>query len=107
MTPDTHTPTAMGAVYMHWNVDLPGPEATPPSTLPEITNILPGDTLVFTGASATITFPDDLMDGESGLAPGTFRVNALADDGSYTYHVAYPGQEAPPATGTVRIGLMR
>ncbi len=107
MTPDTYTSTAMAVAYMHWNVELPSPGNASPSSLPEIVNVLPGDTLVFSGAAATITFAEGLMDSESGPAPGAFRVNPLADDGSYTYHVVYPGEEASPAKDTVRIGLIR
>ena len=105
MTPVTDTPTATAAVYMHWNVTLSAPGETAPSSLPEIVNVLPGDTLVFSGASATVIFPEGLMDAESELAPGTFRIDPLADDGSYIYHVVYPNGEFPPAKGTVHIGL--
>ena len=105
MTPAIDTPTATAAVYMHWNVTLSAPGETAPSSLPEIVNVLPGDTLVFTGASATITFPEGLVDSDVELEPGTFRIDPLADDGSYTYHIVYPGEQTPPAQGTLRIGL--
>ena len=106
MPPDPYTFTTMAAPYMHWNVELPGPGHASSSSLPEIVNVLPGDTLVFCGAAAAIIFPEGLMDSESESAPGIFRVNPLADDGSYTYHVVYPGEEAPRTKGTVRIGLI-
>ena len=105
MTPATHTLTATAAVYMHWNVTLSTPGETAPSSLPEIVNVLPGDTLVFIGATATVVFPDGLMDSEVELSPGTFRVDPLADDGSYTYRIVYPDEQTPPAKGTLRIGL--
>ena len=104
MTPDRYPFTAMAATYMHWNVELPNPGTISAASLPELVNVLPGDTLVFSGADATILFPEGLM--EPGSAPGTFRVDPLADDGPYPYLVVYAGEDAPRTRGTVRIGLL-
>lgn len=85
MTTMTDRPDALAAVYIHWPIAL---AETAEGLLPEpraVLQVLPGDTLVFTGPPATVTFPPGLTIPESGPVPGTFQVHREAQDGCYTY----------------------
>ena len=112
MPPEIHTsqaptPSAMAALPMHWNVDLFPTGDRPVPNPPEIVNILPGDTLVFTGSSATVTFPAGLTVPASGPVPGTFRIAEAAEDGCYAYCIDRASKNPAEATRpTVSIGLV-
>ena len=110
MLPCSHSPSALPALYMHWNIVLtPSTQGLHPDR-DEALNVLPGDTIIFTGAPALVTFPAGTTTPESGPVPGTFQVNALADEGCYAYRIEAPsGGSAPPTPPfqpRIHIGLV-
>ena len=93
MTPCTHIPSAMPGLYMHWNVVLSPSTRGLSAPQTEDLHVLPGDTLIFTGAPAIVTFPPGTTVPASRSVPGTFRINAEAEDGDYAFCIDPPFPE--------------
>ena len=95
----------MEIITIHWNIDLACTEDGLKPDPPEVVNVLPGDTIVFTGATATVTFPPGLTEPLSGPAPGAFKVHPSARDGRFAYRIDGASEEAGSASPSVKIGL--
>ena len=95
----------MEIIVIHWNIDIARTDDGLQPDPPEIDNVLPGDTIVFTGAASTVTFPAGLTEPQSGPVPGAFRINPKARDGRYAYRIDGAAEGAGGASPSVRIGL--
>jgi len=95
----------MEIIVIHWNVAITRTENTLQPNPPEVVNVLPGDSIVFTGAPATVTFPPGLTTPLSGPAPGTFRINPSARDGHYTYRIDSASEDVAGVAADVKVGL--
>lgn len=94
---------AMEIIVIRWYVEISNTEDRLEPDPPEV-KVLQGDTIAFTGASASVTFPPGITEPESRPAPGAFRVKLSASDGLYAYRIDSSSEDRGGAVARVKIG---